>query len=260
MLPWLGRTYAQTTRTEVSFTAHLHHLRQVHGVGGFVEHTAEVTGLPLDPSASWETAFEACFYRDVRKAGLRGPGQYPPKRTFDLALFSADRVVIVEAKAQQGFDATQLESFERDPGLVTALTGVDQVHLVALASSLCPFSVEERRVFPAPPLTWLGIAALYDQDPVLLRADAIYESAPSTQSYQAHNEGYRTGAQLVLAHQRGERLWVGRDKGLHGRPLAEDVLTGRWRTKRYETNATSEEPPSVNWFSLDAFVAHVDPG
>ena len=67
-------------------------------------------------SKKFDVGVEVCFYRDLLKWNGEGIKEHnlPQKRTFDLALFSNDAIIIIEAKAQQGFDTKQLLEFEED--------------------------------------------------------------------------------------------------------------------------------------------------
>ena len=70
-----------------------------------------------DDQYEWEIAYEVCFYRDYLKEIKKYKVQnrkYPQKRTFDLCFFSEKKIIIIEAKAQQALDLTQLTYFNDD--------------------------------------------------------------------------------------------------------------------------------------------------
>lgn len=274
-----GKTWAEVTRDERFFCQHLYGLIQ-YDVPRFVQKINELADLNLPADEDWEVGFEVCFYRDYRfmcgKDGLHWHGDdtmYSPKRTFDLCLFSHNHIVILEAKAQQGFDMKQMGEFRRDRewvkqavAVVKDSQGVGQninVHVVALASSkyLSSWEGEETNdppTFCGKPISWKDLAKHYkrndkDGDPVLLRADAIYQAAgPGGQN----NDGHKTGKELILESQQGRSMFIGRNGGLNGKLLKDDISKDRWATHLYETS-NAETKPNQNWFSLSEFVAAI---
>lgn len=252
---WLdGRTWADITRDERFFCQVLFTHIQREGADSFVRHLVEDHGLDVDPTGEWEAAYEAVFYRDLwQHRGRQGP-LYSPKRTFDLALFSERAIVVIEAKAAQGFDPDQNRVFERDLAEIHRQTGVPTVHLVGLCSSKARLSPRSRATFTGPVLRWADLARRYGDDPLLQRADAIYTPAPKR---GANATGKRTGAELVQLAAQGASGWVGRGGGLRGHALRQDAETGRWRTQPYEWNDGAESAPNRNWFSLAEFAAAV---
>ncbi|HEY0463728.1 MAG TPA: hypothetical protein VGC79_05945, partial [Polyangiaceae bacterium] len=249
-----GKTWAEITREERFFCARLFERIKAEGAHSFVEWLCSTHGFALDPGHAWEVAYEACFYRDIWQHRRKASPLYSPKRTFDLALLSDDAVVIVEAKAQQPFDEEQANVFALDREQVIKETGVRTVLVLGLCSSRCSVPPGVKSVFDGRILTWKELSARYD-DPVLARADDIYEESAAFASYGRNNaSGKLTGAELVEAHARGERFFVGRGGGLDGPNVRTDVTTGGWRNQRYETNRKASSAPNANWFSLDDYV------
>jgi hypothetical protein len=252
---WLdGQTWSQVTRDERFFCQALYNHILAEGAGAFVRHLVADHRLQVDPGGEWEAAYEAVFYRDLwQHRGRQGP-LYSPKRTFDLALFGEHAIVVIEAKAAQGFDPDQNRVFERDIAEIKRQTGVPVVHLVGLCSSKARLSPRTRSTFTGPVLRWADLAARYDDAPLLQRADDVYRPAPSR---GRHATGKRTGAELLAAATGGATGWVGRTGGRHGAALQEDLDTGSWRTRTYEFNKAAETAPNRNWFSLAEFAAAV---
>jgi hypothetical protein len=122
-LPW-----SSITREERFFCSHLYH--SILGKEKeFVKWLNESIKLNLNETADWEIGFEVCFYRDYIKANGKTikdynkklNKSYPPKRTFDLCLFSANQIVIIEAKVQQGCSKKQMKDIDNDEKLVIDL-------------------------------------------------------------------------------------------------------------------------------------------
>ncbi|MCV2419259.1 hypothetical protein LNV47_01480 [Paucibacter sp. DJ4R-1] len=254
-----GKTWAEVTRDERFFCQHLYNLIRQHGAASFVARLNELTGLNLPIDTPWEAGFEVCFYRDHWHLHERTHDLHSPKRTFDLCLFSHQHIVIIEAKAQQGFDQDpgQLESFRQDRIQVKALCEVDDVRVVALASSAYlnePRSAQVDGTFDGRPMSWKDMAALYGNDPVLQRADEIYEKPDSG---GRNNEGKLTGEQLLARTALEPMLYVGRSGGLTGALMRADIASGQWRMQRYETSTMRPALSNKNWFSVAEFVEAV---
>ena len=185
-LSWLeGRTWAEVTREERFFCAELFFV--IRGdVSRFVhflaqkEHWVEGTGrevLPLDSEARWDPAYEACFYRDMKRPDVS------KKRTFDLALFSEKTVILIEAKAHQGFDNKQLRSIKKlDRVEVPKLTRHAQVLVAGITSSKYTPKPDTRTYFDLM-VTWNDLAQWYCDDErarcTFGRANKIYRDTAS---------------------------------------------------------------------------------
>jgi hypothetical protein len=251
-LTWLnGKCWWQVSRDERYFCAELYHLLR-EDTRRFVAHLNAAHGAQLDAKVRWEVAYEACFYRDLWHERGRAGALLSAKRTFDLALFSDQDILLIEAKAQQRFDAAQLQSFAQDAAAVQRLTEVPRVRLAALTSSLYTTSPAARAQFGGPHLSWKELGELYDDNAKLLRADALFEPAGAWAGAN-NSHGHLSGSELLAAFERGERFLVGRRGGLNGAVLAEDMASGDWRTQPYETNRDAQQPPNRNWFTLEEF-------
>jgi len=126
-LEWLNnRSWLDISREERLFCAHLYF--DIKGKEKkFVKWLSnELKSLKCNPDADWEVGFEVCFYRDYlfekrykireynKKLSDENNKKYSEKRTFDLCLFSDEQIIIMEAKAQQGFEVKQMKSFKDD--------------------------------------------------------------------------------------------------------------------------------------------------
>ena len=275
------KTWAEVTRDERFFCQHLYNLIR-HDVPGFVQKLNEIAGLNLPVKEEWEVGFEVCLYRDHRfmcdEHGHVWHGNvnmYSPKRTFDLCLFSHNHIVIIEAKAQQGFDPKQMGEFKKDREWVkTAIAVVKsgdgagsdvEVDVVALASSKYLDELDwgkfnDKKVFSGESaVSWKALAKHYrrnnkEGDPVLLRADAIYDDVgPGGKN---NDQGYKTGKALVAENQQGKIRFVGRNGGVKGKLFKGDIETGQWETQKYETSS-AETKPIQNWFTLQEFISAI---
>lgn len=172
-LKWLdNENWTDITRDERFFCAHLYRKIQDHeeGIPGFVALINRICNLQLPLSDNWELGYEVCFYRDL---AYRFPDRYArlsPKRTFDLCLFSDTCLVIIEAKAFQGFDLSQAKDFDDDRKKIKELGLPVEVYLIALASSRYNFTRSRTSEFfdgKGRSLTWKALAEKYDNEPTL---------------------------------------------------------------------------------------------
>jgi hypothetical protein len=201
--------------------------------------------------------FEVCLFRDLRHHNLlKGAvDAISLKRTFDLCLFSESRIVVIEAKAQQGFenDKDQLAAFAEDLNKAgTALGNVDaslpnvQLDLLLLASTSAIDKLHGKIPNVHYTMTWGDLFATY-QDGVLRRAEEIYGDIG----------GKMRGWDLFGITQPGGPRYVGRGGGV--RALLQD-LPSAWKKRRYEVSFAEEKPGkpgNVNWFAFDEFVKAV---
>lgn len=136
-----GENWINISREERLFCAHLY-WRIRNKKHNFIKWLNDNKSLGLDKNCEWEVGYEVCFYRDYFKLKnklIKNSG-YSQKRTFDLCMFSENRILIIEAKVQQGFKIKQVEDIEKDIESIEKLLrkslGFDiDVKLIALVSS-----------------------------------------------------------------------------------------------------------------------------
>jgi len=77
----------------------------------------------------------------------------------------------------------------------------------------------------------------------------------SMATFGANSERKMSGGDILRLHEAGVGPNVmGRNRGLGGPELAEDVRTGRWRAQMYETRSDGEIR-NRNWFAVQEFAA-----
>lgn len=138
--------WSQITRDERFFCAELYffYKQKPDRLVELMYRTGTVVCLTeQDIYERWSIAYEACFFRDFvfhlnkSRSERLSIKEFSQKRTFDLCLFSENKIIVVEAKVQQAFDPKQMREFENDQHLLEKLrayTTLPEVHLVALAS------------------------------------------------------------------------------------------------------------------------------
>jgi len=253
-----GKRWSEITRDERFFCQRLYSHIVNESASCFVSFLNSTLGLDVPLETEWEAGFEVCFYRDLWHERKRQGTLFSPKRTFDLCLFGKSAIVIIEAKAVQQFDLSQIRTFEQDIDEVQSQTGIKNVRLVGLCSSQYEIEPEVVSAFNGSIITWKELAARYDNDQTLLRADQVFEEDQAFSGFGLNSDTKLMGEALISAYRGGARWWVGRGHGGRtGKLFKEDVRTGRWRKQRYEVNTTAEEAPSTNYFSLKNFAESV---
>src|SRR5438046_1156373 len=107
------KSWIDLTREERYFCAELffYYKAEPKKIIEFLFNCSSIKGAVTDEdlNGEWELAYEVCFYRDVcwylydeHKISF-SQAEYSPKRTFDLCLFSEEKILIIEAKVQQPF-------------------------------------------------------------------------------------------------------------------------------------------------------------
>ena len=126
-----------------------------------------------------EVGFEVCFFRDAYHYCLIDSHENRVKQTFDLVLFlHSNHMVIIEAKAQQGFKMDQIRMLleAKDKIVKSGFEPATEVSLVALYSSR--YSPREQTLNDfAARITWQQIAEKYSKSKNRKdyeRADCIY--------------------------------------------------------------------------------------
>ena len=253
-----GKSWSQISREERFFCAHLFGLIQTHSIDSFVHYLNSAHQTTLDEKLHWEIGYEVCFYRDLwHHRGRRG-SLFSPKRTFDICLFSDTTIMVIEAKAHQEFEMDQLQFFDKDKSQLKEETQVSTVLLAGLASSRYEVPQEVRSHFNGPYLTWNELAINYSNDVILNRADAVYQPGSALTYGKNNASGYMTGSELAASNAVGEEFLVGRSGGLTGPLLTQDIMSGTWKTRKYETNREAIAAINSNWFWLSEFMDTIE--
>jgi len=129
-----------------------------------------------------DVGFEVCFFRDAfhaepklinkRYHGLE-------KQTFDLVLWLSDQsIIIIEAKAQQGFHMDQMTMLNQSKEIMQSLSSheypMDKILLVGLCSSKYGLKESTKKYFDAI-VRWKEVVRCYpEHEDDYNRADDIY--------------------------------------------------------------------------------------
>jgi hypothetical protein len=181
-----NKKWEDITREERFFCSHLYH-SIINREKKFIEWLNNNTTLKLKPNANWEIGYEVCFYRDLihhwkddvkRMAKIKNPKQYSPKRTFDLCLFSNDHIVIIEAKAQQGFHGDQLKEFENDKEDIKSLLVKEDLKIDVVLLHSSEYHPRDKRIKKYESITWIDIYNSFEKNNIFKHADELKKRKP----------------------------------------------------------------------------------
>jgi hypothetical protein len=129
-----SKPWYEITREERYFTAVLFH--DLRTAPNPFWNLLRTNSISIAPSEVVDVAFEACFFRDAGLQKLVAKQNVREKQTFDFVLFlSTDEIVIIEAKAQQGFATDQIKNLTKAKNRIGDEKIFKTVYLAALFSS-----------------------------------------------------------------------------------------------------------------------------
>uniref|UniRef100_A0A832G1F5 Uncharacterized protein n=1 Tax=Ignavibacterium album TaxID=591197 RepID=A0A832G1F5_9BACT len=182
------KSWLEITREERLFCSELYHdIRK--DIIMFVKFLNNNSSLNLDENTEWEIGYEVCFYRDFLKAQgktiksynklmevkEKDFNPYPPKRTFDLCLFSNDQIVIIEAKVDQRFSKKQLDSLDKDKKLLTHVLKERGFNINVDTILLIPsnYPKESLKGFESKRIYWDQLGDYYNNKKLYYRANIL---------------------------------------------------------------------------------------
>ena len=164
----------EITREERYFTAVLFH--DLRTAPNPFWNLLRTNSISIASSEVVDVAFEVCFFRDAYLQKLVARKKDLEKQTFDFVLFlSTDEIVIIEAKAHQGFAKDQIDNLKKAKELIDHEKIFRTVYLAALFSSLYSPRESTLKVFDNMYTTWKKLA----QIPEYARNAKFYERADS---------------------------------------------------------------------------------
>ena len=131
--------------------------------------------IELDEDAMWQIGFEVALNRDLRFEGWKFLGSH---RKFDIVCFAENQMVVVEAKAHQGFSSAELKRFACEWKRLNEVLNKHKVCVtyIGICSKIYLDSPKKRvdleTGFDAM-LTWEQIACCF-RDETFDRADSVY--------------------------------------------------------------------------------------
>lgn len=166
-----GKNWKDVTRDERTFCADLYMLLQDNKkLANFTSWLIKECKLDsIENLEQLEVGFEVTFVRDVLfdyevKTGNRAPQKEDIKgvlkRTFDLAIFLPNDLIIIEAKAAESLKSKQMSDFLKDEKAIQYLLeainpkATLNVHLVGLVSPEYSYGESTRKLFNNRIINW----------------------------------------------------------------------------------------------------------
>ncbi|MFC2122753.1 hypothetical protein ACFLRP_03615 [Bacteroidota bacterium] len=172
--------WSKITREERFFTSMLYHdiLHDDRPILNLFGNNLEV----LFDISLVDAGYEVCFFRDAfhyKPALVKERQPLLEKQTFDLVLWLSDQsLVIIEAKAQQGFHMDQINALKQSREIILRISAprypIGKIYLFGLCSSKYNLKKSTEQEFDSI-IRWNEIASLYpSHEEEYDRADYIY--------------------------------------------------------------------------------------
>jgi hypothetical protein len=246
--------------------AHFGRLTELVGLGRI-----DVDARP--GSANLQFFTEYSFVESVvGEAKARFPGAPTRKDTPDVLIHIAGPrrlLIAIEAKMYDRPTVADLnDQLNAQGALVRYIAGRLDVEAGGIAHvALLPAALaSELGKLVVPTATWERLLETYaDVAPpyflemlrvALARYDKLVSPRPT---WGMNAEMKLLGADVYERHHAGSLTtpWIGRQGGLSGTELSNDIASGTWRRQLYE--CSSKPVPNKNWFTVADFVARIGP-
>lgn len=239
------------------------HLHRLLSLCGLPPVEIEQPGRDGLTKVEFTTEYSFAESRFTEQDKARFPNAPTDADTPDVVIAGPDWLLAIEAKVfHNPLPEALNHQMKRQQVLVdywTTTLGIspDRVRHVLLLPAALPV---DGVAFPV--VTWESVLAAYQVvgpahwTATLATALDRYDSMVSRSRMFGENaDGHLTGQEIVNAHAAGtlEYPFMGRGGGLQGAALAEDVLTGKWRVRRYEVRQDAL-PGNPNWFNVLDFI------
>jgi hypothetical protein len=193
------------------------------------------------------------------------------KDTPDVVIVGPDWLLAVEAKVYDWPDVGALRTqLDRQKSLVdywTTALSLDPHRVKHVALLPAGYVSEAKPNIDQDVVSWEAVADAYRRvgpnywldvlDVALEQWDDLVSKTRHLQ-FGSNSEATMTGQQIFDAFSAGTLTFafMGRQGGLDGPGLAQDISTGGWRRRVYEVRSTPIA--ARNWFAVDDFIARVD--
>jgi hypothetical protein len=250
--------------------AHLHVLLELAGC----DDSRQVSVIPGQENVEFFSEY-SFVESAIGMSGKRFPDLPKVKDTPDIMILIKTNVskVLIALEAKM-YDATTAEALTRQMDdqrnhilayLEQALQLTQVYHVALLPAKLY------RRIracgFDKKAILWEDLHERYTQvlrhdyflEMLRIALDRYDELSGKTCSYGANCEKTYRGREIYDACKNGtlDAQIMGRNRGLHGPELRDDIATGKWQTHKYEASSGTK-PPNRNWFFVQDFVALID--
>lgn len=188
--------------------------------------------------------------------------------TPDILLVGPDWMLAVEAKMFHNPTAEALNrQMRRQLVIIDYLTRTLRIPADRVAHVLLLPRKLRSRAVNAPVVTWEDVLGEYRVVGPAYWVAVLAEALVRYDDLVAHDhefgknaDDHMTGAQIVKAHGVGalEFTYMGRNGGLEGGALTNDLATGGWRTQLYEVRWKPLD--RMNWFPVSEFIARTAVG
>ena len=229
-----------------------------------------IVGDPATTNIQFFTEYSLVesIYGAATKA--RFPNPPKNKEAPDIMILAAGRPTVLIAIVAKMYDQPtaldlmkQLAAQRLQLDYLRRTLALDQVHHVALLPKGLAGRIGTQLPDAIPIVLWENLLQAYrtarGEDDYFMSVLAlaldqwpILAAKPSVKG--ANAELLLTGAEIVERLGDPDVRTMGRNGGLGGMALQNDIPGGKWRKHHYEVSAASE-PANANWFPVEAFAA-----
>ncbi len=182
-------------------------------------------------------------------------------------------LVVFEAKMYDLPSAKDLEEqMENQQNILNFIQenfGVNQANTYHYALLPEKLKIKLKKELSYKVVTWEEIYKKYVEYEPEWREDYFFEllriALEEYDQLAANNKGGEncekklSGDKIYTGFKEGTiiKLWIGRQGGIKGKGLKNDMDNGKWKTIHYQTNSNEPEG-NPNWFSVEEFIQRID--
>ena len=225
--------------------------------------------VDADPASCNIEFFTEYGFKESLMAGAEERFHAPSRSAPDLVIYIESDTSLLLSVEAKFFDRTSVYSlqgqlrnqFELLSCMHDGLKTRPLAHQVALLPERSGIAGP---IGDVPVVTWeqvacafRGVAPVY-WIAVLDEALCRYEDLVS-RSAGRNYDATITGQEICMRHNEGDNTytWMGRDRGLHGPEIDDDLRNEKWRTHKYRVRH-HPLPANRNWFPIEEFIQKVD--
>jgi hypothetical protein len=257
------RFYTGTVLPMLIASDDFRHFNRFTDLCGLEVETTTTHGLGGNQEIQFFTEYsflESCFTERDRDRFPKAPTE---GNTPDVLIAGDDWLLAVEAKVYHNPTAEALNTqMQRQRVIVDylreqfAIPPERVAHVLLLPSDFHPGKLhspvvtweavlDEYRV--VGPAYWVGVL-----EAALSRYEDLVSRGPT---FGSNADGKMLGSDILAGHADGSLAftYMGRQDGINGKPMQQDIETGQWRTHQYEVRYLPLQ--AKNWFSIKEFIA-----
>lgn len=221
-------------------------LLRERGPGGLNEVFSLTLAEPAGP-ADWEVVTGASLHRLLAFGRKTVCGQGASGPVYDICLLSEQSILILDTLTMLDSGIRERSSVERERSSLQSLSGKGKIIFLGLVPGNLIPAIEASHPWDLPPADWSRVAEAYGDDPLLVCADR-----PDRIEFPSGGEKLN-GFRVLELVENGESFLIRRAGGQSTEALSEDLESGAWLFRRYETDFCRLGARDGGWFDAREF-------